>query len=556
MEASPYSSASASGRETLGRKSIVSAMAGKAIPLAKFLDGAGPADDLPKAPVAASQDEKGTKYVMEWNGNGPLPLPPDVVKANENQKMFTASNRLITKPPQTVEEFKARISESILEYFDSADVMEVIRQLEELRMPLQHHQLVRRAIILSIERSDREREMAAVLISSLYVRRVISSTQVFDAFISLLESAEDIMIDNPACDGQLAHFLADAVLDGCLTPTFILEPPPLSVNLAASARAVADGILVDAARRLREGTAVAAPTESLAVPLEEVKRTIESMVAEYLQAEDVGEVARRLREGQVLQPLRHEVVKRGVRVALQRGPQECEAVSRLLSALYGGVLPAAEIARGFEALLKEAADLALDVPDAPRMLGNFLARAVSDEVVTPGFVDQALRTGHPDPKTAGHAALTRARALLAMGHGSHRMARIWGPRAVAAKATVEEIKAMFKDIVDEFFVGRDPVEAQRSLDELAVPSYHHEWAKKLLRRAVEGTAEERALTTDLLALVTAGDTPTVAKDKVSQGFDRLADADSMADVKLDTPNAEQILTQLRADAAKKGALPP
>jgi hypothetical protein len=256
------------------------------IPLGVFLEGQG-ADELPSAPGRHLDEPVGTKYTVEWSGDGPLPLPPDIVKANAAKTTFTASNRLLTQPT-SLEEFKAKLADLIREYFDSADVMEVIRQLDELRMPRHHDQLVRRAIVLSLERTDREREMSAVLISSLYVRRIISSAQVFDAFIVLLETAADLQLDVPAATRMLAHFLADAVLDGCLTPTFILEPPPLSIKLTADQKGVADRILAEAAVRLREGTAIAAPSDVLTIPLQEVKATIESLITEYLQVRRVA----------------------------------------------------------------------------------------------------------------------------------------------------------------------------------------------------------------------------------------------------------------------------
>lgn len=311
-------------------------MAGKAIPLAQFLDGTpGPSgsDELPSAPTAGSGEQVASaKYTVEWNGNGPLPIPDEVVKASEHLTKFNATNPLHTQPPATLEEFKAKVNELVLEYFDSADVMEVIRQLEELKMPRQHDQLVRRAIILSLERTDREREMVAVLVSSLHVRRVVSSSQVFEAFISLLESVTDLMLDCPSADGMLAHFLADAVLDGCLTPTFILEPPPLNVKLSKEAVEVASGVLEDAAKRLRDGTAIAAPSESLSVPLDAVKKNIESLVAEYLQVRAPrrprSRAASRSRAARAARPRAAGRRRRRGRPPAARGPRTPAAAAR------------------------------------------------------------------------------------------------------------------------------------------------------------------------------------------------------------------------------------
>jgi len=95
-------------------------------------------------------------------------------------------------------------------------------------------------------------------------------------------------------------------------------------------------------------------------------------------------------------------------------------------------------------------------------------------------------------------------------------------------------------------VSKDADEAQRALDELGVPAYHHEFAKKLLRRALEGSAGDREGAIRLLAQLTAGENATVARESVAQGFERLREA--LDDLRLDTPSAPQLLAELRASA--------
>jgi hypothetical protein len=50
------------------------------------------------------------------------------------------------------------------------------------------------------------------------------------------------------------------------------------------------------------------------------------------------------------------------------------------------------MSKGFIQLLKCADDLALDVPDAATLLGDFLARAVVDDVLPPALVRVHVRT--------------------------------------------------------------------------------------------------------------------------------------------------------------------
>lgn len=58
--------------------------------------------------------------------------------------------------------------EMLGEYFTSGDVEEVARQLQEAGQPQFGWALVKKAITLAMDRHDKEREMASVLLSALY----------------------------------------------------------------------------------------------------------------------------------------------------------------------------------------------------------------------------------------------------------------------------------------------------------------------------------------------------------------------------------------------------
>lgn len=51
------------------------------------------------------------------------------------------------------------------------------------------------------------------------------------------------------------------------------------------------------------------------------------------------------------------------------------------------VISATQMAKGFRRLLDAAADLRLDVPEAPHQIAAFIARAVADNVLPPAFVE-------------------------------------------------------------------------------------------------------------------------------------------------------------------------
>jgi hypothetical protein len=61
-----------------------------------------------------------------------------------------------------------QVAAIVEEYFSSGDVGEVAASLDDLGAPDFMHYLVKRVIILALDRKDREREMTSVLLSSLY----------------------------------------------------------------------------------------------------------------------------------------------------------------------------------------------------------------------------------------------------------------------------------------------------------------------------------------------------------------------------------------------------
>ena len=80
-----------------------------------------------------------------------------------------------------------------------------------------------------------------------------------------------------------------------------------------------------------------------------------------------------------------------VTVALEEKAANRELASILLSDLFGHVINARDITLGLDAVLSQLAELSLDTPDAPIVVGNFIARCVADDCLPPAFL-----TNHND----------------------------------------------------------------------------------------------------------------------------------------------------------------
>ena len=51
---------------------------------------------------------------------------------------------------------------------------------------------------------------------------------------------------------------------------------------------------------------------------------------------------------------------------------------------------------GFDLLLSQLDDLRLDTPDAPEVLGNFMARCVADDCLPPAYVNNHSESTNPN----------------------------------------------------------------------------------------------------------------------------------------------------------------
>ena len=127
------------------------------------------------------------------------------------------------------------------------------------------------------------------------------------------------------------------------------------------------------------------------------------------------------------------------------------------------------IRAGFDLLLANLADIMLDTPDAPHLLGNFIARAVADDCIPPKYAYQSERE---DLDRHGQAALVRATTLLSMHDGWGQLDNVWG--VGGALRPVQTITQQMSYLLQEYLLSRDLSEAQRSIKELEVPHFHHE----------------------------------------------------------------------------------
>ena len=257
---------------------------------------------------------------------------------------------------------------------------------------------------------------------------------------------------------------------------------------------------------------------------------------------DYHEVERCLREMWVPE-FHYEFVKRTVTMAMDRNARGCEAASYLISFLFGRrMLITDEIGKGFERLFEVIDDLKVDVPNAERVLAQFVARAVVDEVLPPVFLTD------PTVVSLGGSVVQQSINMLSVKHGQARVSNVWGP---GASQFADDLKRVIKLILAEFLDTLDCAEAALSIRLLEAPRYHHEIVKRAIVLAVDRGKEDQVQVSNLFAYLHK--IGLVSTDQLAAGFLRVNE--SLADLALDAPLAPQAFIGFVQRAQAAGALP-
>ncbi|KAK4319201.1 hypothetical protein Pmani_009828 [Petrolisthes manimaculis] len=208
---------------------------------------------------------------------------------------------------------------------------------------------------------------------------------------------------------------------------------------------------------------------------EELQKQISSLVAEYFDHGDTQEAYLSLDEaGLGRGPRAHLVLVAAVELAMEHKPSHREMTSVLLADLYGHLLFETHYAKGYDVLVKNLSELVLDTPEAPTILGNFIARSIADDCIPPKFLQS-----YKGKVDCEHAVVTLARSdsLLSMRHGLVRLDNVWG--VGGGTRPVKYLVKKMALLLEEFLSSADIAEATRCLLELEVPHFHHELVRIL-----------------------------------------------------------------------------
>lgn len=240
-------------------------------------------------------------------------------------------------------------------------------------------------------------------------------------------------------------------------------------------------------------------------------------------------------------------VKHAIQLALDRKDREREMVSVLLASLTPSVIAPDQMALGFTRILAGADDLALDIPDAARLLTLFLGRAIVDEALPPKFLAEVVPTLPANGLGLGVVQATGG--MLSARHAAERFARAWHRQDATVSGDARVLSESIADLIKEYFASEDEAEAARCIRDLDCPHFHHELVYQICIASLDDPSKDKCA---LLLLQHLAETGEITQTQLAKGFRRLNE--SVEDLKLDYVKAPDQIASWESKAISDGWL--
>ncbi|KAK3014835.1 hypothetical protein RJ639_008762 [Escallonia herrerae] len=400
-----------------------------------------------------------------------------------------------------LDDYKKAVVSLIEEYFSTGDVEVAASDLKELGSSEYHPYFIKRLVSMAMDRHDKEKEMASVLLSALYAD-VISAPQISQGFLVLLESADDLSVDILDAVDILALFIARAVVDDILPPAFLTRAKK---SLSESSKGFQ--VLQTAEKSYLSAPHHAELVErrwggSTHVTVEDVKKKIAYLLREYVENGDTSEACRCIRQLGV-SFFHHEVVKRALVLAMEIRTAEPLIMKLLKEVAEEGLISSSQMVKGFSRFAESLDDLALDIPSAKELFQSLSSSENGGEV-----------------QDKDHEKLRRYK---------------------------EEVVT----IIHEYFHSDDIPELIRSLEDLGAPELNPIFLKKLITLAMDRKNREKEMASVLLSALHI---EIFSTDDIVNGFVMLLE--SAEDTALDILDASNELALFLARAVIDDVLAP
>ena len=115
---------------------------------------------------------------------------------------------------------KNKIAEIITDLFVNEEIDDAIESIQSLQCEALHYEIIKAILRSALDRNNRQRELTSRFLAYT-AQSLFSQPSIEKAFSILLERVEDLYLDVPDVLHLLSVFVARAVVDECLSPSFL-----------------------------------------------------------------------------------------------------------------------------------------------------------------------------------------------------------------------------------------------------------------------------------------------------------------------------------------------
>lgn len=144
-----------------------------------------------------------------------------------------------------VSELKAKIKSIVKEFYRSEDLPDATRSFAELNCAFLGYEIVKTLISTALDASNRQREGASQFLGDQN-GSLLSQADIEKGFTLLLERVDDLVLDVPAILKLLSIFIARAVIDEALAPSFLVRVDLSAQELGSRVLQQAQALLAQA----------------------------------------------------------------------------------------------------------------------------------------------------------------------------------------------------------------------------------------------------------------------------------------------------------------------
>lgn len=421
------------------------------------------------------------------------PIVPESEESVVFRKKLEFSRTVISKSA-----FKSQVRKHVRDLMISHSTEDFLDALFPLASEPFFVEVPRLALLVGMDGNDEDRRVIGKSFQALLKHNLVTLSNISSCFLAVFYNLDSVLIDVPDGVSFLKSYIRNGMSSKWLEEKVgkeLLELLKFYDNL-------------DVYRK--------------------VKISATDQIAEFFTSHNFDEFRDYIKS--VSSPFHHEIIRTCIRTSCDRSLREKELASRLLTEVVCMTCISAEIEKAFARLLYSVEDVVLDCPEFPFLLSCFIARAIIDDVLAPSFLS---RVSVGDTDLAGFV-VRESLALIRMPHSASRIARVWGS---AATSSVQDLKRAFGIIIKEFFDSQDEDEVIRSLLELNVPSFHHEFVRRVFVISVDKSLVDfeaaRKLVQDLVRK------NVVTKTQFNTGVSHLRE--TINELTLDVPSAPLLL---------------